>query len=255
MSDIKKCTTCSEFKDISFFGISTKSKDGYITRCKECTKNYNNLYRLNNKDELKSKRVLYDKEYYENNKEKFSEYYSMNREVILVKSQKWYEKNKEHRLEKSKEWYEENKDIKKISQEIWVNENKDKINEYRRNWAKNKRYSDPLFKITENIKGSIRKSILDKKFRKQSTTIEILGCSFDEFKVYLESKFDYWMTWENYGMYNGELNYGWDIDHIIPTSSAKDEDSIIKLNHFKNLQPLCSKINRDIKRDNIICQD
>ena len=56
----------------------------------------------------------------------------------------------------------------------------------------------------------------------------------------------------NYGMYNGELNYGWDIDHIIPTSSAKDEDSIIKLNHFKNLQPLCSKINRDIKRDNII---
>ena len=59
------------------------------------------------------------------------------------------------------------------------------------------------------------------------------------------------MTWENYGLYNGELNYGWDIDHIIPISSAKSDIEIIKLNHFSNLQPLCSKINRVIKRDKI----
>ena len=30
-----------------------------------------------------------------------------------------------------------------------------------------------------------------------------------------------WMTWENKGLYSGELNYGWDIDHIIPLSTAK----------------------------------
>ena len=58
------------------------------------------------------------------------------------------------------------------------------------------------------------------------------------------------MTWENKGLYNGELNYGWDIDHIIPVSSGKTEDDMIKLNHYTNLQPLCSKINRDIKRNN-----
>ena len=44
--------------------------------------------------------------------------------------------------------------------------------------------------------------------------------------------------WENYGLYNGELNYGWDIDHIIPISTAKTEEEIIKLNHYTNLQPL-----------------
>ena len=28
------------------------------------------------------------------------------------------------------------------------------------------------------------------------------------------------------------------------------EEEVLKLNHFTNLQPLCSKMNRDIKRDN-----
>ena len=57
------------------------------------------------------------------------------------------------------------------------------------------------------------------------------------------------MSWENYGKYNGELNYGWDIDHIIPLSTAKTEDDIYTLSNYINLQPLCSKINRDVKKD------
>ena len=57
------------------------------------------------------------------------------------------------------------------------------------------------------------------------------------------------MNWENKGLYNGDLNYGWDIDHIIPISSAFTEVEILKLNHYTNLQPLCSKINRDIKKN------
>jgi len=81
--------------------------------------------------------------------------------------------------------------------------------------------------------------------------LEILGCDIDNFKSYLESKFEDWMTWENRGLYNGEFNYGWDIDHIIPVSSAKTEEELLLLNHYTNLQPLCSKINRDIKKSNI----
>jgi len=45
------------------------------------------------------------------------------------------------------------------------------------------------------------------------------------------------MNFDNYGKYNGEFNFGWDIDHIIPTSSAKTEEEIIKLNHYTNLKP------------------
>ena len=35
----------------------------------------------------------------------------------------------------------------------------------------------------------------------------------------------------------------------VPLSLAKSEEELIKLNHYTNLQPLCSKINRDIKKD------
>lgn len=59
------------------------------------------------------------------------------------------------------------------------------------------------------------------------------------------------MSWDNYGKYNGEFNFGWDFDHIIPVSSAKTIEEVYKLNHYTNFQPLCSKINRDIKRDNM----
>jgi|LakMenEpi03Aug12_release.lakeMendotaPanAssembly.Ray.scaffolds.fasta_scaffold146267_5 hypothetical protein len=72
------------------------------------------------------------------------------------------------------------------------------------------------------------------------------------FKLYLESKFEPWMSWDNYGKYNGKLCYGWDIDHIVPLSSANTEEEIIKLSHYTNLQPLCSKINRYYKPYNKI---
>jgi hypothetical protein len=44
------------------------------------------------------------------------------------------------------------------------------------------------------------------------------------------------MSWENKGK--------WHIDHIIPLSSAKTHEDVIKLCHFKNLQPLWEQENK-----------
>lgn len=71
------------------------------------------------------------------------------------------------------------------------------------------------------------------------------------FKEYIESKFEIWMTWDNYGNPKDgfyEIEKTWDLDHIIPLRTAVDENEIIKLNHFTNLQPLCSYNNRFIKK-------
>lgn len=53
------------------------------------------------------------------------------------------------------------------------------------------------------------------------------------------------------GRYNGDFNYGWDLDHIILVSTGVTKEEIIELNNYTNLQPLCSKINRDIKKDKL----
>ena len=101
------------------------------------------------------------------------------------------------------------------------------------------------------IRNLINKSFKKRGYTKKSKTHEIIGCSFEDFKIYLESKFEPWMNWENRGKISDELNYGWDLDHIIPLSSAKNEEDIIRLNHHTNFQPLCSYTNRYIKRNKI----
>ena len=88
-------------------------------------------------------------------------------------------------------------------------------------------------------------------YNKNTRTYKILGCTYEEFKLHIESKFEEWMNWDNYGKYNGEERYGWDLDHIIPLSSATTEEDIIRLNHYSNIQPLCSYVNRVVKRNKI----
>jgi hypothetical protein len=65
----------------------------------------------------------------------------------------------------------------------------------------------------------------------------MIGCTPQFLKEHLEKQFKDGMNWENYGL------YGWHIDHIIPLSSAEDEDGVYKLCHYTNLQPLWAKEN------------
>jgi hypothetical protein len=164
-------------------------------------------------------------------------------------------------------WREKNKDKVKIHNKKYQSQNKEKIKEWKTNYDKS-RYSikkeydkkyikerrkiDYLYRLKNNIRSSINNSINEGKYTKKSRTHEILGCSYEDFKIYLESKFESWMNWDNYGNpADGliELNKSWDIDHIIPLSSAKNEQELLELNHYTNLQPLCSYTNRFIKKD------
>jgi hypothetical protein len=203
-------------------------------------------YRDKNKEKLKEKA----KEYRKNNIEKIiqsSQFYKeKNKEVIREKNKEYRMTNVEKSRHTKKEYREKNKEILKEKGKIYREKNKEKYNEYRRN---RKQY-DILYSLSLKIQRTINISIKH-KFTKNKHTLDILGCNYDYFKTYIESKFEWWMTWDNYGQWNGELNYGWDIDHIIPISSAKNEEEIIMLNHYSNLRPLCSHINRYVKKDKL----
>jgi len=191
----------------------------------------------------------YNKAYYIKNKElikeKQCEYVSKNKEQTSVKNKNWKEKNKD----KVKSYYKDNREKLIIKRRLYIEKNRNKIREYDNLNQKLKRQNNPLFKLKGNLRNIIRKAIVKNGYTKKTKTFLILGCSYEEFKLHLETQFLGWMTWDNYGLYNGTKDYGWDIDHIKPLVTAITEADIIQLNHYTNLQPLCSKVNRDIKRD------
>lgn len=182
--------------------------------------------------------------------EKHKIYYKNNKNKIIQKTKEYRENNIEKEKERNKKYYNENLDKIKNESKKYRELNKDNKKEYDKKYREYRMVNDLIYLLKHKISKSIRNSLLKNNYTKKSRSHEILGCSFEELKEHLESKFETWMTWDNRGLYNGELNHGWDIDHIIPLSSAITEDDVYRLNHYTNLQPLCSYTNRYIKKDN-----
>lgn len=110
--------------------------------------------------------------------------------------------------------------------------------EYFREYRKNKRDSDPIFKIKCNTRSLLYNAFnraCKGKYRKSLPTETMLCCSMDFFIKYIESKFTNGMTFGNYGL--------WHLDHINPLSKCINLEEIIKYNHYTNFQPLWAKDN------------
>lgn len=145
-----------------------------------------------------------------------------------------YEKFKPKILEKERIRRKTEK-YKIKSRERWKSNQRyrNQMYEYR----KIKRKTNPLFKISCNLRSRIWDALHGKT--KSKKTIELLGCTIEQFKKYLESKFLPDMSWNNYGY------HGWHIDHIIPCAAfdlTKPEEQI-KCFHYSNMQPLWSMDN------------
>jgi hypothetical protein len=97
-----------------------------------------------------------------------------------------------------------------------------------------KQYNDIQFRLRTNLRGRIINALKRQKAIKSKKTLELLGCSCEEARNYLQSKFKEGMTWETHG------HKGWHIDHIIPCASFDftDPEQQKKCFHYTNLQPL-----------------
>lgn len=168
---------------------------------------------------------------------------------MMTNQQKFHLKHPNKKKEYQKKYELANK--KKIAKrkKLYRKINKTKLQKRANEYRRLKKLNDPLYKLKNSIRRNFNNGFKRNKFSKNSKTENLLGCSFEEFKMHLESKFESWMTWDNYGKYNGKINFGWDIDHIIPLCDAKTENDVIRLNHYSNLQPLCSYKNRIIKKN------
>lgn len=219
--DYKKCPCCSLWKSYSEYNKASKNKDGLSTFCKLCKSQKDSMSYERNKD----KRKETNKKWYESNKERMSEY---NRERLKdetvakrtkEKQAEWRLLNREYNLLKKKEYYEKNK--------IAIFEQ-----------MKEKKRNDPNARLKANLRSRVSMAV--KGILKSARTLELLGCSFEEFKSHLESKFLPGMTWDNYG------KDGWEADHILPCDSfdLTDPEQQKVCFNYKNIQPLWHNQNR-----------
>jgi len=209
---------------------------------KEQKRQYDIEYRKRNAEKIKQRKQ--SPEYLEKKRQRDKEYAAKTKEQKRQYDAEYRKRNTEEKRLRDKQYYEANKERIKEQAKVYRKSNRNKINQYHSERKKN----DPLYRLTLATRALINSSLRRKGYTKKSKTFQILGCSYNEFKQYLEKQFEPWMNWDNYGLYNGTENYGWDIDHIIPLKTAKTEEGVLKLCHYSNLQPLCSYYNRDIKK-------
>lgn len=69
--------------------------------------------------------------------------------------------------------------------------------------------------------------------KKCDKTMQMLGCSINDFRIYIESRFEPGMTWDNYGKV-------WHVDHIMPCAifDLTKPEHQRRCFHFSNMQPL-----------------
>jgi len=125
---------------------------------------------------------------------------------------------------------EKYKEKKALYQKKYDADNMEKKLEYTRNFYK----KNPSSKALQLVRTRIWHALKAQYKNKEKSTLEILGCSPEEYKLYLEQQFDKNMNWDNHGTY-------WEIDHIILLSQGGSF-------HYTNTRPLEKNSNRTRKK-------
>lgn len=253
----KFCTECLEEKENKLFSKCSINSTGLTSSCKDCQKEKrtNKVQEkvLNTSGFKVCTTCLIEQPismFYKNNNTKDllnsgcksckKEYYKRESEQILERRKLNYKENYPKIKERHKYLESINVQKQKIIEERFCKE------------QENKKLKRIRIKVKNLISSSFKRACKG-GYKKSVRTEDILGCNPLIFKEYIESQFLPWMSWSNHGNACETLDYNcsWDFDHIVPVSWAQTEEDVYLLNHWSNIQPLCSYVNRHIKKDNI----
>ena len=175
-----------------------------------CSKHYKQLWFQQNKNRIY-------KEYREVRKQRRKNHYEKNKNKEKANHKIWRLKNLKNRLQYYKNWYEKNKQSVLKRSALY---------------RKSKIKTDLQYKLRHILRSRFYSALRGKY--KAGSAITLLGCSIEEFVVYLSLKFQPGMNWNNYG------RDGWHIDHIKPLKlfDLTNVDHLKKALHYTNLQPL-----------------
>lgn len=157
-----------------------------------------------------------------------------------------YSENSEEIIKRVRTYEKNNLDKKRANARKYRESNSDKLRDYFKNYResykpirnareKERIATDPLYALKKRLRNNILVYVKQAGRKKTCSTTEILGCSFDEFRSYFESKFTKGMTWDLFCS-SGSIH----IDHIIPVNAFDLSiiEEVKKCFHYTNLQPL-----------------
>lgn len=226
----KLCTNCHTEKPIEKFGKDSGKKDGLSSRCKDCAKAYLADYYSKNKERL----LVANKKWRDENSDKIKRYtqekYYANPEAAVAKTLDWQRRNTEKYLKKSREWRINNPEKSKA------------ISDRRYE----KRRDDISFRINSAVSAGIR-ARMKRGAKGGKRSFDLLPYTIDELMTHLERQFINGMAWDNYGK--------WHIDHILPLASFNidnvDCDDFTAAWSLCNLRPLWAVDNLK-KKDKVL---
>lgn len=212
---VKKCCICKEVKNVGEFYLE-KKRGYYSSRCKICSKKYVQEHRQT--EHGKKLHREHQKRFIENNPEYDPKYRRSKKGKIIGRDsqRRWRKKNPEYNKK-----YNQTEKGKKTQQK-----------------SNAKRHSTPKGKINSAISCGIWASLKGGKNGKSWETL--VGYKLSELMNHIESLFEDWMDWNNYGNKKGY----WSLDHIKPISSfnftSYDDKEFKECWALSNLRPLCA---------------
>jgi len=209
----KRCPKCGKVKGFESFNKEKARKDGFRCYCRECEQTLNKKWRQDNPDVAKR--------WNKANAERLAKYYH-----------EYHKANAKKKSAYDRQRYLDDKEKILKQKELYRIANGEKIREYAR-----KKYAEDInHRLAVRLR--IRVWFALKGVTRGKSATSLLGCSMQDFRNHLASKFTDGMTWENYG--------DWHIDHILPCASfdlSDIEQQKICFN-YKNMQPLWASENQ-----------
>jgi len=110
--------------------------------------------------------------------------------------------------------------------------------------------TDPEFRLKEIYRARFNKLVASGSSVSMS---RLIGCTRKEFRLWIESQWEDWMTWDNIG----PPRYGyWQIDHVVPCSwfDHTNDDHLSMCWNYQNLRPICAieNLSRGNRADDVI---
>jgi len=167
------------------------------------------------------------------------------REVSMKKYESKPE-TKKRKSENHKKWSEQNKEHLSKYLKEYREKNVDKIRKTKRDYERNRKANDPLYKLISNFRTAIYQVLKENRVDKNQSYFDVLQYTPEQLIVHLEKQFTERITWENYGE--------WHVDHKLPISSFNIQEmgdsEFMKCWSLENLQPMWGEEN--IRKSNKI---